>query len=254
MQRTNRDTHCHSTPLNRGEYTGLFTGMHRLGSLVGMLVGGILADSIGFTATATLFGTISALAICAAFLWIPKSAPSQHNPGSEGGVLVSLNLAARDSKALWMVAAGCFIAFATQGVITSTLSRLIAAHTGGGVALFAVLIGAASLVGFFQALRWLWEPWLSPFIGRLSDTRFERSSMLCAVFGLGVAIFALLAQPSVVFLPAGRTTDSNAVDNACGGIRHRSGLAGRRPNFVDGVCILCGLGRGDRPAHGLQPD
>ncbi|MDR3362229.1 MAG: MFS transporter [Desulfovibrio sp.] len=184
-----------STPENRGEYTGLYNGLYRLGSLFGMLLGGILADAIGFATTAVIFGGVSALSVIAVFFFIPRGEPSRHDASSAESVFTSLKLAAQDPKTLWTVAAGGFIAFSTQGVATSTLSHLIAEHTNGGVTLIATFIGAASLSGFFQALRWLWEPWLSPFIGRVSDTRYGRSSMLCVAFGLGIVMFALLALP-----------------------------------------------------------
>ena len=45
---------------------GLYNGLYRIGSLVGMLLGGILADFMGFSATAALFGSGTALSMFAA--------------------------------------------------------------------------------------------------------------------------------------------------------------------------------------------
>lgn len=50
----------------RGYYMGLYNGLYRIGSLVGMLLGGILADFMGFSATAALFGSGTALSMFAA--------------------------------------------------------------------------------------------------------------------------------------------------------------------------------------------
>ncbi|WP_144352265.1 hypothetical protein [Sporomusa termitida] len=41
---------------NRGYYMGLYNGLYRLGSLGGMLLGGILADQYGISVTAIFLG------------------------------------------------------------------------------------------------------------------------------------------------------------------------------------------------------
>ncbi|MFZ5817410.1 MAG: MFS transporter, partial [Bacillota bacterium] len=45
----------------RGRLMGLFTGVFRLGSLVGVAAGGLLADRLGFRTTALLFAAVAAL-------------------------------------------------------------------------------------------------------------------------------------------------------------------------------------------------
>src|SRR5690606_14268348 len=46
---------------NRGEVMGIYNGLYRLGSLVGMLVGGILVPFIGLMTVAISFGALSAI-------------------------------------------------------------------------------------------------------------------------------------------------------------------------------------------------
>lgn len=48
----------------------------------------------------------------------------------------------------------------------------------------------ATFAGFLQALRWIWEPWLAPWIGKKSDSHYGRGplltvSLLAATFLFG---------------------------------------------------------------------
>jgi MFS family permease len=52
----------------RGRNTGLFTGIYRLGSLVGVLAGGVLADRLGFGPTAVVLGAATAVGAVVASL------------------------------------------------------------------------------------------------------------------------------------------------------------------------------------------
>jgi MFS family permease len=173
----------------------LYNGLYRLGSLAGMLLGGILADLAGITVTVMVFGTATAVALFLAFFFIPDGGKPQKEDAGNAGILTSLALVARDSNALWLMAAGCLTAMVFQGAVASTLSRLIFEHTHGGLTIFGTLVGASILGGFFQALRWGWEPWLAPLTGRLSDRHFGRTKMLTCSFALGAAAFAALASP-----------------------------------------------------------
>ncbi|MDR2668669.1 MAG: MFS transporter [Desulfovibrio sp.] len=182
-----------STPDNRGRYTGLYNGLYRLGSLIGMLCGGIIADVIGLRGTALIFAAVTAPAIVLALLLIPASEPGKRSPdaGRGTGLLACL----RTVGTLRIAAAGGIVALVVQGILAPTLSLLIAAHTGGGVYVAGVLIGAASLGGCFQALRWAWEPWLAPLTGKLADRRDGKGKLLFPAFAAGGLLAAVLAAP-----------------------------------------------------------
>ncbi len=184
-----------ATPENRGRYTGLYNGLFRLGSLVGMLFGGLLADAAGIGITAVIFGMITASSVALALFLIPKGAEQQEECPAATSIRASLSLALKDWKVFWVVAAGGLVAFVFQGAVASTLSRLITVHTAGGVTLFGALVGASTLAGLFQALRWGWEPWLAPAVGAFSDRPGGRSRMLLHSFALGAVVLALLAAP-----------------------------------------------------------
>ena len=185
-----------ATPADRGLMTGLYNGLFRLGSLGGMLVGGILADVAGIRTTSVLFALGGGAALVLTLLYIPKSEPEgDRECGSGSSIRDGLILIAQSRKLLWLIVSGGVIALATQGVIASTLSLLIDVHISGSVSLWGSVIGAATLAGIFQALRWGSEPWLAPWIGMLSDSRFGWQRMLAYTLWLGVFFFAILALP-----------------------------------------------------------
>ncbi|MDR3176962.1 MAG: MFS transporter [Desulfovibrio sp.] len=183
-----------SSPGNRGHYTGVYNGVYRLGSLVGMLFGGILADFAGVSFTALLFSLISAVSLIPALLFIPKG-KSGSEQAAVSGFGADFKVVFSDPDVCRLLLAGGAIALVVQGVLASTLSRLIAVHTYGGIELAGLFVGAASLGGFFQALRWSWEPWLAPLTGRLSDKKYGRLRMLFWVLCAAAVFLVLLAAP-----------------------------------------------------------
>ncbi|MDR1686440.1 MAG: MFS transporter [Desulfovibrio sp.] len=182
-----------STPDNRGRCTGLYNGLYRLGSLVGMLCGGFIADAVGLRGTALIFAAVTAPAIVCALLLIPAGGQRRRSPDAGPGA--GLRACLRTAGTLRIAAAGGIVSLVIPGILAPTLSLLIAAHTGGGVEFAGILIGAASLGGFFQALRWAWEPWLAPLTGKLADRRGGRDKLLYPAFAAGGLLTAALAAP-----------------------------------------------------------
>ncbi|MDR2572828.1 MAG: MFS transporter [Desulfovibrio sp.] len=181
-----------SSPETRGAYNGLYNGLYRLGSLAGMFGGGLLADTLGFSICAAIFalGTACALPI---LTLMPQSDDGQQARPEQPSLLDGLHLAARSRETMLTVLCGGTIALVLQGVLASTLSHLVSTHTNGGLQWGELALGAGTLAGFFQALRWCWEPWLAPLTGGLADSRYGWRRMLRFSFGLGGVAFALLA-------------------------------------------------------------
>ncbi|SBV94018.1 conserved membrane hypothetical protein [uncultured delta proteobacterium] len=184
-----------ATPANRGHMTGLYNGLFRLGNLVGMLTGGILADMVGIRVTACIFASAGLVALFLTLFYIPKSLPDDRECGSDISLRSGFTLIANDRGLLRLIVSGGIVALALQGVVASTLSRLIEVHTGGTVSFLGFLLGAATVSGFFQALRWAWEPWLAPLVGRMADSRYGGQRMLGAALFGGALFFAALAAP-----------------------------------------------------------
>ena len=152
---------------NRGYLMGSYNGLVRLGSLLGMIGGGLLADLLGFPTVALLFGALTLTGLPLALSRIPRS-------GRATG--------------------------AASRAATSLLSGL---HVGELALAGGLVMGCATLAGTLQALRWLWEPWLAPWFGRLSDGPRGRGPVLCACLGGGACALALVALslPAPLWLP-----------------------------------------------------
>jgi MFS family permease len=172
---------------NRGHYMGMYNGLYRLGSLVGMLTGGFLADRFGIGVTATLFGCATILAIPFAYRLIP--AANAHVEVEKKPVELSTLW---NANVVWTLLTGLVLAMVYQGTFTASLSYLIQVHYSSPLLLFGMSVGAASLAGTLQALRWSWEPWLAPWFGKLSDGRFSRQALLTATLILAAVLFAVI--------------------------------------------------------------
>ncbi|MFM1654557.1 MFS transporter [Brevibacillus sp. B_LB10_24] len=174
---------------NRGYYMGTYNGLYRLGSLLGMLAGGVVADSWGLQSVALLFAGVTAAALPFLFRFVPKG-----NTNYQSADLSTAAAASpwRDRQVLWTMATGLYISMLYSGVFTSTVSYLVARQYAENVTLLGITIGAASIAGTLQALRWTWEPWLAPLIGRISDGRGNRSRFLGGTLVSAAVFFALI--------------------------------------------------------------
>lgn len=178
-----------STDSNRGQCMGTFNGLYRLGSLAGMLAGGFIADFYGLSVTAILFGAVTLLAVPAAFLWVPNSKGKSTRAEEQDS---SNSILWKDSAILWALLTGTFVAMIYQGMFTATLSYLVQVHNSATINLCGIAIGAASLAGILQAIRWGWEPWLAPWVGKKSDGRYGRRNVLVLSLLLATFLFALI--------------------------------------------------------------
>lgn len=178
-----------STDLNRGKCMGLYNGLYRLGSLVGMLAGGILADVAGIRTTSFCFAAVSVCCIPIIFLYIKKSSKGMvaERSAREANFSFLKNL-----DILAILCVGMLIAMIYQGMFTSTISYLIEIHNAPAIPVGDFIIGAASLGGILQAIRWCWEPFLAPKIGSLTDKKHNRYPLFLISTLLAGILFALL--------------------------------------------------------------
>lgn len=183
----------------RGRAMGLYNGLMRTGSLFGMLLGGFLADSLGAGRTCLFFAAVSLTAFPLILTAVPASA--------RGMAADAAGEEAYDLRAHWRVlavlAVGTAVAFVYQGMLVSTVSYLVTLRLPEGLALGGAVIGAASLGGVLQALRWTWEPWLAPFFGWLSDRPGGRGRLFIGLSAAGAALFLALTADLPIFLWVG---------------------------------------------------
>jgi MFS family permease len=88
---------------------------------------------------------------------------------------------------------GLMTAFIIYGVFASTLSKLIELQMNHNLIFLGLSIGAGSITGIVQALRSGWDPFLAPYLGRISDQKWGRLPIL--IMALLVAAFCLSLLP-----------------------------------------------------------
>ena len=73
---------------------------------------------------------------------------------------------------------------------------LLDAHSHEKLVILGLTLSAATLSGGLQAMRWVWEPFLAPFFGSLSDGRMGR----CRLSAIAFAISAVTLLPGALDL------------------------------------------------------
>ena len=188
-----------STPDTLGYLTGINNGLYRLGSLGGMLLGGILSDTFGLQATALFFAGVSCLA---PFFMrkIPKSEGQDacQDKSSPGSPDKSLNwkdvFASQPGPVFWVMMTAFLVAMTYQGLTASTISMLLEDHSHEQLVVLGLTLSAATISGGLQSLRWIWEPFLAPVFGRLSDGPLGRCRLSALAFAFSALTLFLGAQ------------------------------------------------------------
>ena len=162
----------------RGYLVGLYSGVYRLGSLAGMLGGGLTADLFGLRATAFACAALAVPGVLAALFLLKRIPPDRRNAASENpGEKPSVLSVLRSPTLLWVLLACLMVKLLTEGFFMSTLSPLLEHHWGETISCFGLALGCASVSGFIQSLRWGWDPLLSPLVGHISDGSLGRVGM-----------------------------------------------------------------------------
>lgn len=178
-----------STSQNRGQYMGLYNGLHRLGNLVGAFSGGILADIMGYRQMAAVFGILTVGAFVPLVMMHKEAITTLVQ--TKGAVYLPRAIWSRSSF-LWLMATGLVITMLYQGILATILSPLVSLHAETISLGAGILLGASSLGGLLQAVRWGWEPWGAPWIGRISDKLGSRGKMLAISCGISAVLFAMM--------------------------------------------------------------
>lgn len=239
---------------NRGRLMGFFTSGMRTGSIVGVLLGGLLFDVTG---RATSFLVIAALGLTG----LPAALALVRGQVSFGRVVRSsdhsdgaaLRIEKPDANAvgdaglrrrIWdvlissapeldagqrrLILSASFTFFSFQlvmnGVLISSLGYFLNQSIGTEAAIVGVVIGVATLNGALISLRWL-SGLAAPYFGHLGD-RYGRGRILAVALPVCLVALVLLASPVpfwivVAWLPFafGATAASiTALDSFVGGM------------------------------------
>ncbi|QJD82120.1 MFS transporter [Cohnella herbarum] len=184
------------TERNRGQLFGVYNGHYRVGSLVGMLLGGGFAELLGLRALSLL---LAALALCGIPIFL-KMLPfaairdSQDEHATERQSTFKKNKLAlfKTNGVLSLLVTALGSALIFEGMFASLLSNYIENKQLTATWL-GFTIGGALLSGGLQAMRWGWSPFLSPYVGRLTDRKFHAIPMIA--INLIASWILLLAFP-----------------------------------------------------------
>lgn len=217
-----------SRETNRGRMMGFFSGGQRAGSVVGVLLGGLLFD---LTGRATSFFIVAGLGLLS--LPLPFALGRDESAGAEAAQATDRGIeytapsphdSARGRSRLWdmlvspvpelnrrrlhqlFAADFTFFSFhlVLNGVLVSTLGFYLNQELGDGVTVAGVLVGVATLNGVLLATDWI-ATMFAPFLGHLSD-RFGRERVLLlaapiCLLGLGLLAYPVLLWLTLLWLP-----------------------------------------------------
>ncbi len=206
-------------PSVRGRLTGLLLGVIRLGSAVGVVLGGFLYDRFGFSAAVYVVFCIGLLAIPIALLlpWrndsLSKRAQTESARISSDSSDLNERPPTEDTVNNWrqfaIAAFGAplrrwltisvFFSYLMGGIVVSTTSLFIASRVGGGSSAIVFGIGVATLTGLLHGTRWLTNIVIGPIVGALSDF-FGKSNTLLALGILSLLTLIGLSVTTVTFL------------------------------------------------------
>lgn len=183
-----------STDTNRGRLMGMYNGLYRLGSLIGMLVGGILVSIFGFHFVSISFGLLMIIGIPLVFWFIPSA---KNEKTIESG---KTSFSWLTKPILKVIITGLLLAFIIQGMVSSTMSLVLTYQYGEIINLYYFTIGATALAGILQGIRWGWEPFLAIKFGHLSDGHKGRLPLFIMFLVAGAACLCLIPIKLNIYL------------------------------------------------------
>lgn len=174
----------------RGKAMGLYNGLYRIGSLVGMLIGGILAPILGLQIVSILFGVLSFLGLP---LLIKSLQTKSFKSQTKYKKITDRSFLHSKFYIITLVISSFFITMFIQGVFTSTLSSLIEHQYGRSIQIVGMMIGVTAFSGILQSIRWVWEPFLGSRIGGWSDGQRGRKPIFIGSLLLASISFGFLS-------------------------------------------------------------
>ena len=173
-------------PQNLGQIMGFYNGISHIGSVLGIVLGGILFDLIGFSTTLALFCLFSLFAVPFAMKSGLQTSSSitdqrQNDPFS--------------TRYSALLCCGFCIGSVGPGLIMSTLGLILLSRYGTEVDLMGFIVGIATLNGLLLGCRFVLETLGAPIYGALIDRAGIRlGAPLCFLVGLIVMLLLNLSE------------------------------------------------------------
>lgn len=182
-----------STDTNRGRLVGMYRGLIFLVGSLGMLIGGLLSDTVGFHRAFVLLGIATGVGLVVSLGLSETNLNdfAKHRPNARlfacKSYLAPWRHAIKTVRSLpgqlWAAAVLNLVSrLFVGGVIVSTLGLYLNTQMAAWTATTSLLIGVASLTGLLLFLRSLISVGSSPAFGHLSD--FLKNRLLVIMLGL----------------------------------------------------------------------
>ena len=173
-------------PQNLGQIMGFYNGITNIGSVLGIVLGGILFDLIGFSTTLALFCLFSLFAV-----------PFAMRSGLQTSNSITDQRQNDQSSTRYsaLLCCGFCIGSVGPGLIMSTLGLILLSRYGTEVDLMGFIIGIATLNGLLLGCRFVLETLGAPIYGALIDRAGIRlGAPLCFLVGLIVMLLLNLSE------------------------------------------------------------
>ncbi len=175
---------------SRGRLMGLHQAISRTGSLVAVLLGGFLAVTIGFRATAIAFGLVGFLGLGLVLRFARRLRPDPAPSATAVRPRIDLAWTAANRLNLAVLIA----AFISPGAAVATIGLLLYRRYGEVLEFGGFSIGIAAVAGVFVATKFTADILISPIFGDVSD-RLGRRPLAALAVALTIAGLLLLAFP-----------------------------------------------------------
>ena len=223
----------------RGRLMGLYNAIFRSGSLIAVLVGGVLVDLIGIKPSFLIissimllcFPVISLIYESDSYPSLETKQPARSRLLTTGGYSLTFwslltgsrsGVTTQRSRLLAIHYTRFTNTFAISGLVTATIGLLLKERIGDSLNIDGFVLGVATLTGIVLSTSWAGEVGLSTYFGGISDKFGRRSVLLIClpVIILGSAIlmiksvFVIVIVVPIVF--AATTASKITLDASAG--------------------------------------
>ncbi len=221
-----------------GQWMGFYSGISRLGAMVGNFVGALGHDLLGFTSIMLIFALVSLFAVVLGG-WSRQGLEHVESKGEGTGP--------GSSAGAGLLCAGFVVGCVGLGGLMSILGLVLKEEVGDSLSVWGMGIGVATLTGALLASRWFADL-MAPIMGVFAD-RIGRSLGGMFFFALGaVMLLILAAAPGVLLLVVGVPVFFICATGATTALTSEAGVRG--PRAVAAYVTASDLGSATGPVLG----
>ncbi|NOU67012.1 MFS transporter [Paenibacillus sp. LMG 31461] len=157
----------YSDKSNRGLLMGRYNGISRLGSLVGMLVGGVLVPLFGIQTVSIAFGLLIIAGIPFVSIYVANTKVNDSKDAEVQEKRIKQQVIW--TKPVMKIISTSLIVNLMIAILSATVSLLIDTNYSKPLMFMGFVVTSTMLSGLLQAARWAWEPFLATWVGYRSD-------------------------------------------------------------------------------------